>query len=145
VTAKFEFIDAQKADYPILRACGWLGVSRSGFYDWRDRPTSATAARRDRLRVLIQTAFAASDGTYGYRRVHAQLARWGEQASLELVRVLSCTPPPGSPAPQGGSTCTCKPAGPGPSPWPAPSPSCAASRSPRPPDPPGAEPPRRTR
>jgi putative transposase len=104
VTAKFEFIDAQKADYPILRACGWLGVSKSGFYEWRTRPASATAARRDRLKLLIQAAFDASDGTYGYRRIHAQLARWGEQASPELVRVLvrelglvACQPRPWRP------------------------------------------------
>jgi transposase InsO family protein len=29
-----------------------------------------------------------SDSTYGYRRVHAQLLRWGQAANLELVRQL---------------------------------------------------------
>ena len=89
MTAKYEFIDAQKATYPIVRACAWLGVSKSGFYEWRARPTSATAVRRQRLKLLIQAAFDASDGTYGYRRLHAQLARWGEQVSPELVRALA--------------------------------------------------------
>lgn len=88
MTVKYEFIDAQKAHYPVVHACAWLGVSRSGYYDWRDRPTSATAARRVRLGMLTARAFADSDGTYGYRRVHAQLARWGEQVSPELVRAL---------------------------------------------------------
>jgi putative transposase len=104
VTAKYEFIDAQKATYPIVRACAWLGVSKSGFYDWRARPTSATAVRRQRLKLLIQTAFDASDGTYGYRRLHAQLARWAEQVSPELVRLLvrelglvACQPRPWRP------------------------------------------------
>jgi transposase InsO family protein len=88
VTAKFEFIDAEKANYPVTAMCGWACVSRSGYYEWRERPTSATAARRKRLRLLITTAFDDSDGTYGHRRVHAQLARWGQAASPELVRAL---------------------------------------------------------
>lgn len=88
MTAEFEFIDAEKANYPVARMCVWAKVSASGYYDWRDRPASATAARRDRLALLIGTVFTDSDGTYGHRRVHAQLARWGEHASLELVRAL---------------------------------------------------------
>jgi putative transposase len=105
VTARFEFIDAEKANYPVIAMCSWIGVSRSGYYEWRDRPTSATAARRDRLKLLITAAFDDSDGTYGHRRVHAQLARWGEAASPELVRVLMrdlrlvpCQPQPWRPA-----------------------------------------------
>jgi putative transposase len=86
--ARYEFIDAQKADYPVVKMCAWLTVSTSGFYEWRARPASATAQRRDRLCLLIRTAFEDSEGTYGYRRVHAQLARWGELASPELVRAL---------------------------------------------------------
>jgi transposase InsO family protein len=88
VTAKFEFIDAQKANYPVTAMCGWAGVSRSGYYEWQERPASATAARRERLKLLITTVFDDSDGTYGHRRVHAQLARWGQAASPELVRAL---------------------------------------------------------
>lgn len=104
MTAKYAFIDAQKATYSIVRACAWLGVSKSGFYEWRARPTSATAARRERLKLLIQAAFERSDGTYGYRRLHAQLVRWGEQVSPELVRLLvrelglvACQPRPWRP------------------------------------------------
>jgi len=66
--------------------CSWLSVSASGFFDWRRRPDSATARRRERLAALIHEAFAASDETYGYRRIHAQLNRWGVPCGLELVR-----------------------------------------------------------
>jgi transposase InsO family protein len=96
VSARYELIDAEKATvtpdgatkYSVVRMCEWLDVSTSGYYEWRDRSASATAARREHLKLLIGQVFADSDGTYGYRRVHAQLARWGEHASLELVRGL---------------------------------------------------------
>ena len=68
--------------------CIWLGVSRSGFYEWRDRPASATSRRREELKQLITVSFDASDGTDGYRRVHADLAAWGVHCGPDLVRAL---------------------------------------------------------
>ena len=109
MSARYELIDAEKATttpagvakYSVVRMCEWLDVSRAGYYEWRDRPASATAARRDRLKLLIAGVFADSDGTYGHRRVHAQLVRWGEHTSLELVRglmrelgLVACQPRP---------------------------------------------------
>jgi transposase InsO family protein len=96
VSARYEFIDAEKATttpegapkYPIVKMCAWMEVSTSGYYEWRDRPVSATAARRAYLHLLIMKVFEDSDETYGYRRVHAQLARWGEHCSPELVRAI---------------------------------------------------------
>ena len=84
----YEFIDGQKCAYPIVKMCRWLEVSRSGFYEWRDRPASATAERRGRLAAQILRIFADADETYGYRRVHAELARQGVQAGPELVRAI---------------------------------------------------------
>ena len=69
MSEKFVFIDAEKARYPIAKMCVWLEVSTSGYYEWRDRPLSATAQRRKRLAALIKAIFDESDGTYGYRRV----------------------------------------------------------------------------
>ncbi len=66
--------------------CKWIEVSASGFFDWRKRPASLTTQRRDRLAVLISDAFKKSDETYGYRRIHAQLARAGVPCGPELVR-----------------------------------------------------------
>jgi transposase InsO family protein len=88
VSEKYSFIDAEKAHYPIVKMCGWLTVSTSGFYAWRDRPASTTARRRARLALLVQAIFDSSDGTYGYRRIHAALLRQGEDCGPELVRDL---------------------------------------------------------
>ena len=65
-----------------------MEVSTAGFYEWLNRPASATAKRRDHLKLLIEKAFTDSDCTYGYRRLHAQLARWNEHCTPELVRAL---------------------------------------------------------
>jgi putative transposase len=68
--------------------CAWLEVSRSGFYDWKSRPKSAAAKRRELLKIKIKALFQANNAEYGYRRIHAALVRGGEQASSELVRQL---------------------------------------------------------
>jgi transposase InsO family protein len=81
-------LETEECAYPVEFMCKRLGVSKSGYYDWRSRPDSATAQRRDELKLLVQKAFEISDSTYGYRRVHAQLARWGVTAGLEQVRQL---------------------------------------------------------
>uniref|UniRef100_UPI0004CA9AD9 IS3 family transposase n=1 Tax=Streptosporangium amethystogenes TaxID=2002 RepID=UPI0004CA9AD9 len=61
---------------------------RSGYYEWRERPASATAQRRTLLATLVAEIFGGSYKTYGYRRVHAALLRRGEHCSAELVRAL---------------------------------------------------------
>ncbi|WP_081743539.1 IS3 family transposase, partial [Arthrobacter sp. H20] len=92
VVAKYEFIDSQKHapgnTDPVWKMCRWLAVSTSGFYDWLSRPRSATAARRQVLAVRIRSFFDAADGTYGYRRIHADLAAEGTACSPELVRSI---------------------------------------------------------
>jgi putative transposase len=98
VSNTFEFIDAEYAassendnipDRPSIgQMCAWLQVSRSGYYAWRKRPASATTRRREELKKLITHFFEASDGTYGYRRIHADLADHGVTCGPELVRAL---------------------------------------------------------
>jgi len=88
---KYAFIDAEYAADcapTIERMCRWLRVSKSGYYEWLNRPPSVTAQRRELLKIKIQALFEAFDGTYGYRRLHAELVRGGEQVGLELVRQL---------------------------------------------------------
>jgi hypothetical protein len=76
VSDKFEFIDVEYAAYresderyvpSIMKMCTWMEVSRSGFYEWRNAPESATARRRGELALYVEKSFGDSDGTYGYR------------------------------------------------------------------------------
>lgn len=110
----FEFIDGEYATSSqnnnhampsIVQMCGWLDVSRSGYYDWCKRPESATVRRREELKQFITHFFEVSDGTYGYRRIHADLAGHGVACGLELVRALMrelglepCQPKPWRPS-----------------------------------------------
>jgi len=93
VSEKYAFIAAQYADQApdaptIAQMLCWLGVSKSGFYEWDGRPPSQTDARREELKVKVKTLFDEFDGTYGYRRIHAELVRAGERVGDELVRKL---------------------------------------------------------
>lgn len=97
MSEKYAFIAAEYAagkaatvaDAPsVEKMCSWIGVSKSGYFEWKKRSPSKTAKRREILQASIKKIFADSDGTYGYRRVHAELARAGVAASLELVRRL---------------------------------------------------------
>ncbi|WP_157593823.1 IS3 family transposase [Rathayibacter tritici] len=92
LAAKLELIRREERDpsrtLSIRGLCQAVGVNRSSYYEWRDRKTSATAEWRIGITELIRTAFQASGGTYGYRRITAQLARWGRPVAHETVRRL---------------------------------------------------------
>lgn len=97
MSEKYSFIAAEHAeieadgavDAPTLtQMFRWLGVSKSGYYEWLGRLPSAAARRRELLKVKITTLFDSFGGTYGYRRIHAELLRAGERVGDELVRRL---------------------------------------------------------
>jgi putative transposase len=54
-------------------SCRLLGVSRSGYYEWKDRPLSAREQDNELLLKQIKQIHADSRGSYGSPRVHAEL------------------------------------------------------------------------
>lgn len=88
MTERYAFIAGEEGNYPIIKMCIWANVSRSGYYEWATRAPSAQARRRAELTVLVRHSFERSDSTYGYRRVHAELTRWGHQVDDETVRSI---------------------------------------------------------
>jgi putative transposase len=71
--------------------CRVLRVSTSGYYDWRDRPASPWAVQDAELTENIRQIHSASYGTYGARRVHAELRlgqniRIGRKRAERLMR-----------------------------------------------------------
>ena len=72
----------------------------SGFYAWR-RNTRSDDLGREALAVEVRRVFDASNSTYGYRRVHSQLAKDGVGCCEKVVRkvmaelgLVSCHPAP---------------------------------------------------
>jgi putative transposase len=73
-----------KAKYPVIaelagqgfsakRCCRILGVAASGFFMWRRRAPSPRQLRFAWLTELVRAIHADSRGTYGWRRVNAEL------------------------------------------------------------------------
>ena len=85
---RFVFIDAEKANYPVVVLCRVMQVRRSGFYAWRRRSPSKRARADKQLTGQIAQAFAASRGTYGSPRVRVELHASGIIASKRRVTQL---------------------------------------------------------
>jgi putative transposase len=84
----FKLIDVEKANYPISLLCKVLRVSRSGYYDWKDRPPSKRATENAALTHRIAEIHQRSRETYGYPRVHAELRALGVRCSRKRVARL---------------------------------------------------------
>jgi len=83
---KFRFIKGHLAGhYPLEACCDVLGVSRSGYYAWRDRPRAARAGRREELAAKVRAVHGANRGVYGSPRVCAALRASGEAVSENTV------------------------------------------------------------
>lgn len=90
---------------PVQLATRVLGVSESGYYEWRDRPPSARALRHAWLTEQIQAVHVISRGTYGARRIHAELTLGlgipaGRAAVERLMRLAGIKGLPGNRRPR---------------------------------------------
>jgi hypothetical protein len=74
--------------FPIAAMARVLGVSKAGYYAWRQRPASAHATADATLLKRIKTVHASSRQTYGAPRVHADLRRQGEKHSRKRIAHL---------------------------------------------------------
>ena len=77
---------AQDLGLSIARKCTIMGVSRSGFYDWRKRELSKREIANASLDSHIQRVYHEHAGRYGYRRICDDLRDVGLSVSLERVR-----------------------------------------------------------
>ena len=84
----FRLIDAKKAQHPVSLLCAVLGVSRAGYYAWKQRPASPRAVRDVELTEQIGAIHGESKGTYGWPRIHAELRHRGVRVSRKRVARL---------------------------------------------------------
>jgi putative transposase len=84
----YRLIEAEKASYPVSVLCRVLKLSRSSYYDWKDRPPSKRDQENAVLTEKIREVHDRSRGTYGYPRVHAELGALGVRCSRKRVARL---------------------------------------------------------
>jgi putative transposase len=88
VEVKFDFVDAERASFPISLLCRELGISRSGYYGRRTRPESKHKQDDRRLKVLIHRVHRESRGNYGRPNIYRALKKMGERVSEKRVERL---------------------------------------------------------
>jgi len=88
---RYQFIANHQEHYPVQLMCDILEVSRSGYYDWVDRPLSRQARRRAALAVHVKVAFQGSRQTYGSPRIHQELRAQGVSCGRHRVARLMRT------------------------------------------------------
>ncbi len=79
---------AHESEFSVQAMCQVLGMSRSGYYAWRNRPASQRAQANERLRVQIREEYQLSRKTYGSPRIHAALKRKGVVCGRKRVACL---------------------------------------------------------
>lgn len=84
----FRLVEAEKAYYPVSLLCRVLGVSRSGYYAWKQRPPSKRSREDTALTEKIREIHEHSRRTYGYPRVHAELKTLGVECGRRRVARL---------------------------------------------------------
>ncbi|WP_444889693.1 IS3 family transposase [Microbulbifer sp. DLAB2-AA] len=87
-SARYRFIQRFGSELGIKRTCQWLGVSRSGYYDWLKRQRSHRKHQDDDLKVQIQKISDDSAGRYGSPRIWKALLTKGYEVSRKRVARL---------------------------------------------------------
>lgn len=85
---RYEAIAAQCEVYPVAALCRVLGVSRSGYYAWRSRPTSCRQRENEVLLRAIFRIHAAVRERYGSPRIYRELLAEGYRCGLHRVARL---------------------------------------------------------
>ncbi len=81
-------MSANQTAFPVAVMARVLGVSKAGFYAWRERAPSARQVADGALLARVQDVHVASRDTYGAPRVHAALQAQGERHGRKRIARL---------------------------------------------------------
>jgi transposase InsO family protein len=84
----YAFVGAHLGEFPVTRMCEVLGVSPSGYYDWRQRPPSHRQQANDKLLEAIRREYRVSRRTYGSPRIHRALRQQGVRVGRHRIARL---------------------------------------------------------
>lgn len=85
---KYRFIEKHQNKYSVGRICELLGVSRSGYYAWKNRKPSEREQINRALIDHIRRIHKMSRKAYGSPRVYAQLKKQGVSCNQKTVARL---------------------------------------------------------
>jgi putative transposase len=85
---RYLFIQAHRTEHRLTGLCRTLGVSRSGYYAWRQRPASARATANARLLEQIQQLHCQTRARYGAVKVWHALRLAGVRCGRHRVARL---------------------------------------------------------
>ena len=81
-------MSANQAAFPVAVMARVLGVSKAGFYAWRERTPSARCKADEALLARVRDVHAASRDAYGAPRIHAALQARGERHGRKRIARL---------------------------------------------------------
>lgn len=87
-SGRYRFIEKLRAEVNVLVLLRLLGVSKSGYYDWRKRQPSAREIKDRELTVKIQAIYNEHKGRYGSPRIFKTLQKLGYKISKNRVERL---------------------------------------------------------
>ncbi len=85
---KYAFIRSESKIHAVTSLCQVLGVCRSAYYDWIDRPPSRHQMEDERLTEKIKQSHKNSRENYGTRRIRDDLLDDDETVSRERISRL---------------------------------------------------------
>jgi putative transposase len=85
---KYRAVREHADRYKVSLMCAALGVSKSGYYDWRDRPESRRTKENRGLLVHIRASHSRSRCHYGSPRVTQDLREAGERCNEKRIARL---------------------------------------------------------
>jgi putative transposase len=85
---KYAFIRDHRESFPVSMLCEILGVGRSGFYAWLNRPENPRKQENRRLLMEIKMVHQKSRKNYGSPRIHVELNETGHPCSKHRVARL---------------------------------------------------------
>ncbi len=85
---RYAHIQQLAPEHPVRMLCGLLGVSRSGYYDWRRRRPTPRQQEDARLADELEAVFVEKRRTYGRVRLTYELKARGHRCGQRRVRRL---------------------------------------------------------
>lgn len=85
---KCQFIQAHRSEFSVKKMCQILEVSRSGYYNWKNKKQSNRDEENDMLLKKIKDIYDDNKGRYGSPRITKQLRKEGKRCGKNRIAGL---------------------------------------------------------